>query len=479
MKEACGILGIINSKNAYANCATGLFALQHRGEEACGISGIIDGKLINKSGIGLINRVFEKEDFKAYKNCHSAIAHARYSVTGASQDSKNIQPLSVQSLKGNYAIAHNGNLVNSLELRRSLEHEGAIFQSSTDTEIIIHLVARSKKPFKDALAEACSKVRGAYCLLVITNEGIYAIRDPDGFKPLCYGTLPKKEGLFDGESQSYVIASETPALDLLGAKYEAIVEPGEMIFFSNSGKIEKSRFSPKRAEKDEHKCIFELIYFSRPDSYLFNESTYRFRKKLGEILADDAPCDADIVVPIPDSGMFAALGYANKSKIPFEFGITKNHYTGRSFIQPSQTKRDLMVKLKLNPIKSIVKDKKVVLVDDSIVRGTTTKRKIEAFWNAGAKEVHMRVAAPPINNPCFYGIDFPKKSELIANKMKLDEIKNYLQVSSLAYLSVDGLRKASKNAGFCLACFDGNYPVKIEGQMKEKMQKEILLHSKP
>ena len=459
-KEACGIIAVINHKNAAPLCATGLFSLQHRGEEACGITAFKDGKLLTSCGLGLVNKVFENENFSQFENFRSAIGHTRYSVTGSSEEIKNIQPLSVQSNKGSFALAHNGNLINSKELRDKLESDGAIFQGSTDTEIFLHLIARSKKSFREAFIDACKQVKGAYSLVAINQDGIYAVKDPNGFKPICYGLLKQKESIFaKDEGSSYVIASETPALDLMDATYIDELEPGEMLFISHSGAVDrKNIFSPKK-EAETKKCIFELIYFSRPDSHLFKESVYVFRKKLGHILAREGPVKADMVIPIPDSGNISALGYAEETGIPLEKVLTKNHYTSRSFIQPKQNQREMMVKMKLNPIANMIKGKKVVLVDDSIVRGTTTREKIKAFRQCGAKEIHLRIASARIKYPCFYGINFPNVSELIANKMTLEETKNFLGLDSLVHLSIEGMLKASEQSGFCLACFNGNYPV--------------------
>lgn len=461
-KEACGIIAVVNHKSAAPLCATGLFSLQHRGEEACGITAFKDGELITSCGLGFVNKVFENENFSQFQNFRSAIGHTRYSVTGASKEIKNIQPLSVKSNKGSFALAHNGNLINSKQLRDELESSGAIFQGSTDTEIFLHLIARSKKCFRDAFIDACKHVKGAYSLVAINKDGVYAVKDPNGFKPICYGLLQQKESIFaKDEGSSYVIASETPALDLMDAKYIDEVKPGEMLFISHSGSVSRENIFKQEKKVQPTKCIFELIYFARPDSHLFKESVYVFRKKLGRILAREGPVKADMVIPIPDSGNISALGYAQETGIPLEKVLTKNHYTSRSFIQPEQNQREMMVKMKLNPIANMIKGKKIVLVDDSIVRGTTTREKIKAFRECGASEIHLRIASARIKNPCFYGINFPNASDLIANKMTLEETKNFLGLDSLVHLSIEGMLEASEHSGFCLACFNGDYPVSI------------------
>ncbi len=454
-KEACGLFGITNHAEAVHLTTLGLFALQHRGEEAAGIAYCVDKRIHLKSGLGKVNEVFANNDYKKeFQNSYQAIGHTRYSITGG-LSVKNIQPLVVRHLKGEFSIAHNGNLINAKELREKLERQGSVFQTTMDSEIFVHLIANSKaQNFEDAIAESVRQVRGSYSLLIMTSDTIYGVRDPNGFRPLCLGKL----------DDSLIITSETCALDLLNAKYMGQVHAGQMVVLKKNESRVKKIFSKPNLSR----CIFEMIYFSRPDSLIFGNSVYQFRKKTGKVLAQEAPVEADFVVPIPDSGNHAAIGYAEELKLPIEFAITKNHYFGRSFIQPEQSERDFYVKLKLNPIKNLINKKRIVLIDDSIVRGTTTKKKIKALKSVGAKEVHLRIASPPITHPCYFGIDFPDKSKLIANKMDLKEIKNYLELDSLAYISLQGLESAGNDLSYCKACFSGEYPLKIDGDQKKE-----------
>lgn len=459
-KEACGLIAVINHEDPAQLCAKGLFALQHRGEEACGICVLKDKKFVNAEGLGFINKVFTKESLKKLDGGHSAIAHTRYSTSGSTKSIKDTQPFLVNRKKDSFAIAHNGNIVNANILRDKLEKKGAIFQSASDSEVFLHLIATTKKDdFEQTLIEVCRHVEGAFNLLIMHQEGIYAIRDPHGFKPLCYGVFKDSESIFSkGKKRSYAIASETCALDLIEAEYINEVKPGEMLFISYQGEVRiKNIFETPKQKK----CIFELIYFARPDSYLFGESAYHFRKQLGRHLAQENPVNADMVVPIPDSGTIIALGYAQEANIPMELAITKNLYASRSFIQPTKNRRQSMVRMKLNPISQIIQGKKIVLIDDSIVRGTTIRQKIEAIRQCGAKEIHLRIASARIMHPCYYGIDFPQASELIANKMSMKKMKEFLQVDSFAHLSIEAMVKASNigtSADFCLACFNGKYP---------------------
>ena len=447
-KEYCGIFGIFRHKKAVEMAYLGLYSLQHRGEESCGIA-VSNGKEIDQlSGMGLVPDVLKGDKLKKLKG-HTAIGHVRYSTTGSSII-RNAQPFVINHHKLSVSIAHNGNFTNSVKMRRSLEKQGSIFQTTMDSEVVLHLLVRSQKHDQaDRLAEALAQCEGSYAMVVLTNNKLIGVRDPYGFKPLCIGEL-------DG---SYVLASETCTLDLVGATYVRDVEPGEMVVISNKGLESKKCF--KKAPISQ--CIFELIYFARPDSNIFGECVYNVREKLGMKLAEEYPADADMVMSIPDSGNYAALGYSKASGIPFEFGMIRNHYVGRTFIQPSQDMRVHGVKIKLNPIKDVIKGKRVIVVEDSIVRGTTTGNRIKTIRDAGAKEIHMRISCPPIKFPCFYGIDFPSRKELIANKLSVDEIADYIGVDSLKYLSIDGMMDAAKTAcgGFCKACFNGVYPTKV------------------
>lgn len=446
IKEECGVFGIYRNEKASEHVFYGLYGLQHRGQEGAGIA-VSDGKrIIFEKGYGYVSDIFGEENLKRLKGFH-AIGHVRYSTHGESSP-RNIQPFVIEGYRGSIAIAHNGNLVNAVQLRKRLEEEGAIFQSTSDTEIILHLIARSKaENIEDAIIDALSKVRGAYSLLFLTPVAIYSARDPYGFRPLSIGKL----------EDSYVIASETSAFDLIEATYERDVQPGEILRLDENG-IKTIYNFPK--VKPKH-CIFEYIYFSRPDSLVFGKNVNEVRKRLGRKLAEERPADADIVVPIPDSGMWASLGFAEGSGIPLEFALIRNHYIGRTFIQPHQKERVFGVRIKLNPVRELVDGKKIVLVDDSIVRGTTSRRIVRMVRDAGAKEIHYRVSSPPIIGPCYYGIDTPTKAELIASSHSVDEIREFLDVETLGYLSKDGMLESVGDDNYCTACFDLNYPVEI------------------
>jgi amidophosphoribosyltransferase len=447
----CGIFGIYGSPETtdVAHLTYyGLYALQHRGQESAGI--VVHGSRNEThfhKGMGLVSKVFNERDLEGLKG-KVAIGHVRYSTCGDS-NKRNIQPIIVQFSRGRLAIAHNGNLVNAQELFKRLEEEGSIFQTTTDTEIFAHLIAKSKQEsFEGRVQEALAQVKGAYSLVLLYNGVLYGIRDPNGFRPLILGNL---EG-------SYILASETCALDLLGAEFVREIEPGEMIKISSKG-LESSRFSAKK----ESVCIFELVYFARPDSHIFNQSVYQARIRMGAQLAKESKTEADVVIPVPDSGVAAAIGFARESGIPYEMGLTRNHYVGRTFIQPSPEIRDLRLKIKLNPIEEALQGKRVIVVDDSIVRGTTCKQLIKLIRKAGAKEVHLKISSPPIRYPCFFGIDTPDRNQLIAATHSLEEIKDFLGVDSLQYLSLEGLRAAVKGNkhSYCDACFTGQYPVAI------------------
>lgn len=448
MKEYCGVVGIYGHKDASRLAYLALYALQHRGEESAGIVSFDHKKVHSHKGMGLIGNVFDEASLKKLRGT-MAIGHVRYSTTGSSVI-KNVQPLLIDHKKGFIAVAHNGNLTNSVALRNELEDSGSILQTTMDSELIVHyLVKDQKNNYKAKIVPIASRMEGAYSFVLMINDSIYAIRDPYGFRPLCIGKI-------DG---AYVVASETCALDMIQAAYIRDVEPGEVVIIDKTGLA-----SLKQPQSRRHAfCIFEYIYFSRPDSNIFTKSVYLTRKNLGRALAKEHPVDADIVMPIPDSGTCAALGYAEESKIPLEMAFVRNHYIGRTFIQPSQLIRDFKVKVKLNPVGDALKGKRVVIVEDSIVRGTTSRGRVRALRQAGAIEVHMRVSCPPLISPCFYGIDFPTKKELIAAKHTIDEIRQFIGVDSLKYLSLDGMLNSMMlpKEEFCVACFTGDYPTTI------------------
>jgi amidophosphoribosyltransferase len=446
LKEECGVFGIFGHEEAARMAYLGLYALQHRGQESAGIV-VSDGEhLTGHRGMGLVPDVFQGEQLQKLTGT-VAIGHVRYSTTGSSEI-KNAQPFQVDYARGSLAIAHNGNLVNTRQLRSRLEKAGSIFQSTMDSEIIVHLVAKSRAAtFEEALIESVAQLEGAYSLILLTQKQMIGLRDPRGFRPLCLGKL----------NGSYVLASETCALDLIQAEYVREVEAGEIVIIDEQGLRSIKPFPPTQPAL----CIFEFIYFARPDSRVFGESVYQARKRLGRELALESPVACDLVIPMPDSGNCAGLGFAEASGIPFEMGITRNHYVGRTFIQPTQISRDLGVKIKLNPVREVINNKCIVVIEDSIVRGTTSKVRMKNLREAGAKEVHMRVSCPPHRYPCYYGIDFPTREELIATSHSIEEIGNFLGVDSLGYLSLDGMIKAMPfpKEMFCLSCFNGRYPV--------------------
>jgi amidophosphoribosyltransferase len=445
--EECGIVGVYGSKDAVHLASLGLHALQHRGQESAGLA-VSDGNQVKcYKTQGLVSNMVRKMDRIAGFTGHIAVGHTRYSTTGSS-NLINSQPILVNYQGGQLAVAHNGNLVNASQLRKEMEKHGSIFHSTNDSEVFLHLIARSKKRnLSDNILAALNQVKGAYSLLFISSKHLVAARDPYGVRPLCLGKL--KDG--------WVVASETCALDIIGAKYERDVEPGEMVVISADGI--KSTFFSKQKKKAH--CIFEFIYFSRPDSRIFKHSVDRVRRALGKELAKEYPVEADIVISVPDSSNTAALGYAQASGIPFEIGLIRNHYVGRTFISPVQGDRDAKVKLKFNPVKGVLKDRRVIIVEDSIVRGTTLKQLVSLVFSAGAKEVHIRVSSPPVCHPCFYGMDFPSKDELIANNRTVEQTRRYLGVDSLGHLSIKGLRKCAGDDcdDYCYACFSGQYPM--------------------
>ncbi len=453
-EEECGIYGIFGVEEAANYTYLGLYALQHRGQESAGIVSSDGEHLYRYAGMGQVAHVFDSDKINMLKG-FAAIGHNRYSTTGASF-LRNAQPIRVDSHLGSFALAHNGNIINAWEIRKQLEEKGSIFQTTVDTEIIVHLMARSgKKDFLESLIIALKKVRGAYSLLVLNPAELYAIRDPLGFRPLVMGKH---------KSGAIVFASETCAFDITDVEYIRDVEPGEIIRVTKKG-IES--FFPFPQQKKQALCIFENIYFSRPDSYIFNRSVYEVRKNLGRFLAMEHPVEADIVIGVPDSSIVAALGYAEQSGITFTTGLIRSHYIGRTFIEPEQKIRDFGAKIKYNVVRSAVKDKRVVVVDDSIMRGTTSRKLIKMIRKAGAKEIHLRISAPPTKFPCFYGIDIPTRNELIASSHTIEEIKKYLRVDSLGYLSIENALKAMEieftpHCNWCDACFSGNYPLPFE-----------------
>jgi amidophosphoribosyltransferase len=450
----CAIFGVAGHEEASNITYLGLHALQHRGQEGSGIVST-DGVECNvHRRKGLVADIFTSTALNRLKG-HTAIGHNRYSTAGGNTI-ENLQPIWLKTSLGWIGIAHNGNLTNAKELAKTLEAEGSIFQSTSDTEVITHLMARSgEKDLPKALISALKKVEGAYSLLVLSEEYFIAVRDPRGFRPLVMGTL-------DGKP---VFASETTAFDLIGAKFQREVEPGEMITVSlknNFFSVQSSRPFPPAELK---RCVFEHIYFARPDSDLFGENVYAMRKAFGRQLAiEHSPQDGEMVVPIPDSGVYAAIGYAEQAKLPFEMGIIRSHYIGRTFIEPKQSIRNFGVKLKLNPVSATIKGKNLVVVDDSLVRGTTSKKLIQHLRDAGAKKIHLRISAPPTSNPCYYGIDTPTKKELLASSHSIEQIRQFIGADTLGYISLEGTVKVATEQtgkGYCHACFSGEYPTKI------------------
>jgi len=431
----------------------GLHALQHRGQESAGIV-TSDGMTLHAhKAMGLVADIFTEEVLSKLHGT-PAIGHTRYSTAGDSA-LLNAQPIMVQSNKGMMALAHNGNLVNAQEIRSRLESQGSIFQTNSDTEVIVHLIALSKEhTLPEAMADALRRVEGAFSLVMLSPDRVFAARDPRGFRPLAMGKIPARPG---EKHDTVVFASETSAFDLIGATYEREVKPGELVVVGPEG-ITSRFYSPSPAQSS---CIFEHVYFSRPDSMVFGRAVQDSREALGRQLAREAPVEADIVVPVPDSGVTAAIGYAQESGIPFRFGLIRNHYVGRTFIEPRQNVRDFGVKLKLNPVRSLLDGKRVVLIDDSIVRGTTSRKIVRMIRSAGAKEVHMRISCPPTISPCFYGVDTPSKKELIAANKSVEEIREFIGADSLAYLSLEGMKKAcgdGEKTTYCTACYTGIYP---------------------
>ena len=448
-KEYCGVFGIYGHPDAAKLTYFGLYALQHRGQESAGIV-TSDGRTVRQHlGMGLVPEVFNDRKLSELSGS-MAIGHVRYSTTGSSLF-KNAQPLLVQHGNQSIAIGHNGNLVNAAELRSELERKGHIFQTTMDTELFLHHIVpfETRSELEEALVRSLGKVVGAYSIVLMTRDTLVGARDPHGFRPLCLGRL----------NGSYVLASETCALDLVEAKYERDIEPGEIVIIDQNG-LQSIKPFPKVKTAS---CIFEFIYFARPDSDIFGQNVYQVRKRQGRQLSREFPVEADLIMPFPDSGNYAALGYAELSSLPFEMGMIRNHYVGRTFIQPSQSMREFGVRIKLNPVRSLLRNKRVLVIEDSVIRGTTTKTRIKTLRDAGAKEVHMLVSCPPHQYPCYYGIDFSSKGELIAASHTVDDIRGYIGLDSLGYLSLEGLLHATRmdRESFCLACFNGHYPTEI------------------
>ena len=454
--DECGVFGIWNHPQAARLTYLGLYAIQHRGQESAGIVTLEGQSHHVKRGLGLVGEVFDEPTLSQLPGS-AAVGHVRYSTTGMNSLS-NAQPLAAQLFGGPLALAHNGNIVNAEPLKQDLRARGSIFQGTNDTEVLLHMIARhDSTDLLTCLQDSLERIEGAFSLGVLSHKALFAIRDPYGFRPLVLGTV---DGSTNGKP-SYVIASETCAFDLIGAKFVREIQPGEIFWVDEAGEhsVMMKRKTPRAS------CVFEHVYFARPDSVVFGESVYETRKRAGQILARENPTDIDIVIPVPDSGVPSAIGYSQASGVPFELGIIRNHYIGRTFIQPQQSIRDFGVKIKLNPQTAILKDKRVVVIDDSLVRGTTSRKIVNLVRAAGAKEVHLRIAAPPTVGPCYYGVDTPEKSQLIAANQSLEKIREFVGADSLRYLSLDGLKEAvrGEKGGYCAACFDGKYPTPLFG----------------
>ncbi len=443
--DECGVFGVFHHPEAANLTYLGLHGLQHRGQESAGIVSSSGERLYEEKGMGQVARIFKKKQLRRLKG-DLAIGHVRYATAGRSS-LVNAQPLVIDSCKGELGIAHNGNLVNAYSLRDALEKDGSIFRTNSDTEVVLHLIARSRKDdLEAAIVEALKQVQGAYSLIFIARDRIIGVRDPRGFRPLSLGQL--------GDAQ--VISSESCAFDFIDAAFVRDVEPGEMVVLSAAGVKSYRPFPPEPVSQ----CIFEYVYFSRPDSLVFGRGVHEIRKRLGRELAREKPVEADVIVPVPDSGMYAALGYSEESRIPLEFGLVRNHYVGRTFIEPRQSIRHFGVRLKLNPVRALLQDKRVVLIDDSIVRGTTSRKIVSMVRSAGAREVHMRISSAPTVGPCYYGVDTPRRADLIASSHTVDEIRKHIRADSLGYLSLQGMfRAVGESRSFCTACYTNQYPV--------------------
>src|SRR3984957_13001624 len=450
LHEECGVAAIYGHPEASKLAYLSLYALQHRGQESAGISTSDGGLIHTRKSMGHVADIFTVPVLKELPGT-LAIGHTRYSTTGDKVE-RNAKPFSVQCNKGLIATAHTGNITNARELRLDLEARGSIFQASSDTEVILHLIAHSsEKTLPGALRDALLQLEGAFSLVCLAEDRLIVARDPQGFRPLAMGQLE-----FSGGTPAHVFASETCAFDLINAVYMGDVQPGEMVIVGPEG-VTRERYAPQRQLSQ---CVFEHVYFSRPDSIVFGRPVQESRESLGMLLAREAPADADIVVPVPDSGNAAALGYSSESGLPYKQALIRNHYMGRTFIEPSQAIRDFGVKLKLNPIRHLLEGKRVILVDDSIVRGTTSRKIVRMVRQAGAREVHMRISCPPTISPCFYGVDTPNKNELIAANSTIEEIRHFIEADSLAYLSMRGLQESvvDERGEYCYACYTGNYP---------------------
>ena len=460
-EEECGIFGIFNHPEASNLTYLGLYALQHRGQESCGIVSSDGMGLHSHKNMGLVADVFGNQDIFKSLPGRGAIGHVRYSTTGSSV-LKNVQPIMVDYSRGSIAVAHNGNIVNAQIIKDELEAWGSIFQTTMDTEIIVHLLATAKaSSLLERLSEALNRIKGAYCLLFLTETRMVAARDPHGFRPLCLGKL----------GDAYVVASESCALDLIEAQFIREIEPGEIVIIDKNGMT--SHFPLKKVEPTP--CIFEFVYFARPDSYIFGKNVYMVRKELGRQLAREHRIEADVVIPVPDSGVPAAMGYAEESGIPFELGMIRNHYVGRTFIEPQQSIRHFGVKIKLNPVREVLEGKRVIVIDDSIVRGTTSRKIVKMIKAAGASEVHLRISSPATRWPCYYGIDTPTRKELISSSHTIEEITKYITADSLGYLSREGLLAAvgGNDGSYCRACFSGEYPIAFQ-KLKPEPQLDLF-----
>lgn len=453
-KDECGVFAVWNHVEAAKLTYLGLYALQHRGQESAGIVTLDQGIQHHHKALGLVDEVFDQKTIERLVGKHS-IGHVRYSTTGGN-NLGNAQPLTASLFSGPVAVAHNGNFTNAEKLRSELQAAGSIFQGTNDTEVLLHMIAQNRsKDLLECLSASLERIEGAYSLTVLSGSSLFAVRDPFGFRPLVLGRIKNADG-----SRSTVVASETCAFDLIGAVYEREINPGEIFWIDDKGEhsIQMKNKAPRSA-----KCVFEHVYFARPDSIVFGRSVYETRKRAGEILARENPTDADIVIPVPDSGVPASIGYSQASRLPFELGIIRNHYIGRTFIEPKQEIRSLGVKIKLNPQAEVLRGKRVIVIDDSLVRGTTSQKLIALIRAAGAKEVHLRIAAPPTRGPCFYGVDTPQRSELIASHKTTEQIREFVGADSLKYLSMKGLLESVKGTEqeFCSACFDEKYPTTI------------------
>ena len=469
IKEECGVFGVYGSKNPKIAQTVyfGLFSLQHRGQESCGIAVNNDGAFKSYKDLGLVNDVFTPNIIERLGEGNIAIGHVRYGTTGGNERS-NAQPIVVNHIKGSMALAHNGNITNSYELRSQFEAKGSIFQTTSDTEVISYAIIEERlnsETIEEAVCKAMNRIKGAYSMIIMSPQKLIAARDKNGFRPLCYGKTSNGE---------YIIASESCALDSVGAEFIRDIEKGEILVFGKDG---IKSIKEHCGKEKQTACVFEYVYFARPDSIIEGKNVHEARIKAGEILAEEHPVNADVVVGVPDSGLDAALGYSKASKIPYGIGFIKNKYIGRTFIYPEVKSRMDKVKIKLNPIANVVKGKRVILIDDSIVRGTTSERIVKLLRDAGAKEVHMRVSAPPFINPCYYGTDIDSKENLIACKYTISEIAKKIGADSLGYLSLEGVKKigyVNEKSGFCVACFDGIYPTEIPTKTdKNRFERKI------